>query len=160
MQSLVTVQVVWSVGWLVCHTSEHYKNSWSDRDAIWVENSGGPKVPCVSWGSTFRMGRGNFEGGKGRPTVMCRALCGRLCKYSTEMINIPFRLWARMDPRNRVLDGGPEMLRDISMATNFGTQFAITGFVWMIATRQLVVEGVWVVAWSANKMHILPITCN
>ena len=28
-----------------------------------------------------------------------------------------------------MLDGGPAVLRDIAMATNFGTQFAITGFV-------------------------------
>jgi len=28
-----------------------------------------------------------------------------------------------------VLDGGPEVLRDIAMATNFGMQFAIIGFV-------------------------------
>jgi len=28
-----------------------------------------------------------------------------------------------------VLDGGPEVLRDVAMATNFGTQFTITGFV-------------------------------
>jgi len=27
-----------------------------------------------------------------------------------------------------VLDGGPAVLRDVAMATNFGTQFAITGF--------------------------------
>jgi len=27
-----------------------------------------------------------------------------------------------------VLDGGPEVLRDVAMATNFGTQFAIIGF--------------------------------
>jgi len=27
-----------------------------------------------------------------------------------------------------VLDGGPEVLRDVAMATNFGTQLAITGF--------------------------------
>jgi len=26
-------------------------------------------------------------------------------------------------------DGGPEVLRDVAMATNFGTQFALTGFV-------------------------------
>jgi len=32
------------------------------------------------------------------------------------------------------------------MATNFGTKIAITGFVWTIATRQLVIEGVWVVS--------------
>ena len=28
-----------------------------------------------------------------------------------------------------MLDGGPAVLRDVAMATNFGTQFAITGFV-------------------------------
>ena len=28
-----------------------------------------------------------------------------------------------------MLDRGPEVLRDVAMATNFGTQFAITGFV-------------------------------
>jgi len=28
-----------------------------------------------------------------------------------------------------VLDGGPAVLRDVAMATNFVTQFAITGFV-------------------------------
>jgi len=33
-----------------------------------------------------------------------------------------------MGPGNRVLDGRSEVLRDIVMATNFGTQFAIPGF--------------------------------
>jgi len=28
-----------------------------------------------------------------------------------------------------VLDGGSEVLRDVAMATNYGTHFAITGFV-------------------------------
>jgi len=40
-----------------------------------------------------------------------------------------FGLWAQMGPRNHVLDGGPEALRDIAIATNFGTKIAITGFV-------------------------------
>jgi len=34
-----------------------------------------------------------------------------------------------MGPRNYALDGGPPVLRDVAMATNFGTQFGITGFV-------------------------------
>jgi len=37
-----------------------------------------------------------------------------------------FEFWAQMAPGNRVLD--PQMLRNVAMATNFGTQFAITGF--------------------------------
>ena len=28
-----------------------------------------------------------------------------------------------------MIDGGPAVLTDVAMATNFGTQFAITGFV-------------------------------
>jgi len=35
---------------LVCHTSEPYKNGCNDRDAVWVEDSGGPKEPCIRWG--------------------------------------------------------------------------------------------------------------
>jgi len=40
-----------------------------------------------------------------------------------------FGLWAQMGRRNRVLDGGPAVLKDVAMATNFVTQFVITGFV-------------------------------
>ena len=47
---------------------------------------------------------------------------------TVEPIEMPFGLWARMGPRNYVLDGSPEVQRDVAMATNFGTQFAITGF--------------------------------
>jgi len=35
-----------------------------------------------------------------------------------------------------------ECLRVVAMATNFGTTIAITGCVWTIATRQLVMERV------------------
>ena len=38
-----------------------------------------------------------------------------------------------------------EGLRDVAMATNFVTKIAITGFVFTIATRRLVMEGVLVV---------------
>jgi len=34
-----------------------------------------------------------------------------------------------MGLRNHVLDVGPAVLRDVAMATNFGMQFAVTGFV-------------------------------
>ena len=42
---------------------------------------------------------------------------------------MPSGLWARMGPRNHVLDGSPQVLRDVVMATNFGTKIGITGFV-------------------------------
>jgi len=47
---------------------------------------------------------------------------------TAEPIEMPFQLWAWMCPRNHVLDGSPQVLRDVAMATNFGLQFAVTGF--------------------------------
>jgi len=35
---------------LICHTSEPCKNGWTDVDAVWVEDSGGPREPCIRWG--------------------------------------------------------------------------------------------------------------
>ena len=55
----------------VCHTSEPCKNSCTDRDAIWVEDSGGPKEPCVRWRSRSPHGKGQFLGG-GHPIVKYR----------------------------------------------------------------------------------------
>jgi len=40
-------------------------------------------------------------------------------------MEMPFGLWARMEDRNHVLHGGPSVLRDVAMATNFGTKIAI-----------------------------------
>ena len=73
------------------------------------------------------MGRGKFLGENGRPIVKYRDTAVLYAK-TAESIGMPFGLWAGMDHRNHVLDGGPAVLRDIAMATYFGTQFAITGF--------------------------------
>ena len=72
--------------------------------------------------------RGNFEGRNGRPVVkyMDTAV---ICAKTAEPIEMPFGLWTQMGPRNHVLDGSPQVLTDVAMATNFGTQFAVTGFV-------------------------------
>jgi len=51
------------------------------------------------------------------------------CAKTAEPIEIPFGLWTRMGPRNHLLDGSLQVLRDVAMATDFWTQFAITGFV-------------------------------
>ena len=34
-----------------------------------------------------------------------------------------FHLWARMGPRNHMLDGGPAMLSDVAMPTNLGLKW-------------------------------------
>ena len=71
---------------------------------------------------------GTIFGRKVRPIVKYRDFL-RSSVQKAEPIEMVFGLWARMGRRDQALDGGPEMLRDIAMATNFGTQFAITGFV-------------------------------
>jgi len=58
--------VCWSVGRSVCHTSEPCKNGWIDRDTEWVEDSSGPKEPCIRWGPDPN-GKGQLWGKKGRP---------------------------------------------------------------------------------------------
>jgi len=35
----------------VCHTSQHCKNGWTDRDPVWVVGLDGPKGSCVRWES-------------------------------------------------------------------------------------------------------------
>jgi len=34
----------------VYHTSEPFKNGCADWDAVWVEESCGPREPCITWG--------------------------------------------------------------------------------------------------------------
>ena len=57
---------------------------------------------------------------------VCRSVTVVSPAKAAEPIEMPFGLWARMGRMNHVLDGGgPEMLRDVAMATNFGTKIAI-----------------------------------
>jgi len=50
------------------------------------------------------------------------------CVKTAEPIEMLFGLWSWIGRRNPVFDGGPEVLRDVVIASNFWTQFAITGF--------------------------------
>jgi len=43
MRPIVTDEVAWSVSLSVCHDLQHCRNGETDRDALWVVNSGGPK---------------------------------------------------------------------------------------------------------------------
>ena len=74
------------------------------------------------------MGRGNFEGGRASHCKV-QGHSAVICAKTAEPIEMPFGLWAQMGLRNHVLDGGPEVQRDVAMVTYFGTQFAITRFV-------------------------------
>jgi len=136
MRPILTDRVAWSdglsVGLSVCHTSEPCKNGCTDRAAFWVVDLGGPGEPCVRWGSRSPHGKGQIFWGDGRPIVKYRDTL-RSSVQRRLNIGMPFGLWARMGRRNHVLDGGPKVLRAVAIATtaiatNFGTQFAITGF--------------------------------
>jgi len=72
-------------------------------------------------------GKGQFFGEKGRFIVKYRDT--RRCAKTAEQLEMPFGLWVWMGQRNHLLDGGPEVLMDVAMATNFATKIAITGFV-------------------------------
>jgi len=90
-----------------------------------VEDSGGPKEPCIRWGSRSPWERAILRGGNGASHCKVYGHSAVICAKTAEPIEMPFGLMVWMDRRNCVLDGGPEVPR----ATNFGTQFAITGFV-------------------------------
>jgi len=72
MWHIVTDGVAWSVCRSVCHSSEPCKNGWTNRDAFWVVDSGGPKEPCIRWGSSSPGGKWQFWGKKGRPILKYR----------------------------------------------------------------------------------------
>jgi len=73
MRPIAADRVAWSVGQSlsVYHSNEPCKNGCIDRDAVWVDDSGGPKEPCIRWASRSCLGMGNFEG-EGRPIVKYR----------------------------------------------------------------------------------------
>ena len=72
------------------------------------------------------MGRGNLEA---RYIVNYRDRRSAVfCAKTAELIEMPFGVLARMGPGNHVLDDGPDVLKDVAMATNFWTKFAIPGF--------------------------------
>jgi len=118
----------------VCHTSEPCKNGCTDRDAVWVEDSGGPKEPCrLLHGVQIPHGKRQFCAGKGRPIVkyrdtlrssvqkrLNRSRCCLACGLGLG--------WAVGIMCYR----GPEMPRDVAMATtvwlsmgyNFGCMIA------------------------------------
>jgi len=105
-----------SVGLSVCHTSELCKNGCSDRDAVWVETLVGPGNHVLNGGPDPPW-EGAFFGGE-HPIVKYRDSTV-ICAKTAELIEMPFGLWACMGPRNHVLDGGPYVLRDTAIGTNF-----------------------------------------
>jgi len=84
----------------VCHTSEPCKNGCTDRDAVWVEDSGRPKEPCIRWGPDPPW-EGAVWGRKGCPIAKYRDMV-RFRVKTAEPIAMLFGLCAWMGRRNRV----------------------------------------------------------
>jgi len=84
------------------------KNGWSDRVAVWMEDSGRPKEPHM--GSRYSpWERGNFEGETGEPVCSIETVCGR--EKTAELIDLLFVSWTRVGRRmykfNRIRQAAP-----------------------------------------------------
>jgi len=135
MRPIVTDQLAWSVGLSVglsvclsvtlvipAKTAATIEMSFGLGTRVGPRNhvlDGGPDLP---W-------EGKFWGRKRRPIVKYRDTLQSSVQKRLNRSRCRFGLWAWMGPRNHVLDRSPAVLRDVAMATTFGTQFAITGFV-------------------------------
>ena len=94
-------------------------------------------------------------GGNGRPIVKYRDSVWSSVQ-KVEPIKMSFGLWARMVPRNHVVDGGPDVLRDVAMATNFWISLGYN-FCCIIASDTLFDSGVGFLG-SNNPMKTSPIS--
>ena len=60
----------------VSHNSEPCENGWTDWDAVWVVDLGGPMEPCIRWWPGSAQERGILG-------VVPSSKCIRLCKQQT-----------------------------------------------------------------------------
>jgi len=86
------------------------------------------KFHTLDEGPDSPMERGNFWE-KGASHCKVQGHSTVICAKTAEPIEMPFGLWARIDPRNYVLDGVHGCQGTLPWPTNFGTKIAITGFV-------------------------------
>jgi len=140
MQPIVTERVAWSVGLSVCRSVTLVSPA-NTPEPIEMPFGLSTRVGHVLDGVQIPHGKGQFWEGKGATHCKVQGHSAVSFAKMAELIEISFGLWTWMGPRNHVLDWSPQVLRDVAMATNFGTKIAITGFVRMIATRRLVMEG-------------------
>jgi len=141
----------------VCHSSDPCKNGWTDWVAVWVEDSGGPKEPCIRWGSDLPMGRGNFEGVKGRPIVKYRdTLLWAVRKRLKWLITLGLR--TQVGLRNHVLDGvsrfphwkGRFWGGRSGPSVKYGNTMWWSVQKWMNRSRCLLRVGLW---WAQGSMY-------
>jgi len=89
----------------VCHTSEALpKTRWTNWDAIWVKDLGGPREPCIRWGKDLPQW-GAIMRGKGASHCKLYRHSAITCVKTAELIEMPFVLSARTGSRTHELDG-------------------------------------------------------
>jgi len=85
----------------VCYNHKPCHNCQTDRDAIWVVDSGGPKVPCFGGGP-----EPPCEGASLREKYSkLLGHCAVNCAKTAELIEMSFLMWTRVGPRKHVLGG-------------------------------------------------------
>jgi len=96
------------------HVRRHYgelcKDGWTDRDAVWAVDSGGPRNHVLDVGPDRPKRRGNFWGETSKQHARGHAQrqSSVSCAKMAEPIEISFGLWTRVGPRNHVLDVGTD----------------------------------------------------
>jgi len=155
-RSVVCRSVCLSVGLSVWHTSQPCKNRYTDRAAVWIEDLGGPGNHVLDGGPDSPMGRGKVLGGELVSHCKVQGHSTVVCAKTAEPIGMPFGLWARMGRRNHWI-GVHRCWGTLPWQPILGLKLLLTGFVWTIGTRQLVMKGVWVVV---DRMQILTIPCS
>jgi len=87
MRPVVVDRIAWSVGLSVRHTSEPCKNGLTDRDAVWVVESGGPREACIKRGAHWRHLANNTE-----PSV-CGGGAAFLSDYVDLLLSLSIELY-------------------------------------------------------------------
>jgi len=105
IRPILTDRVAWSVslsvGLTVSHTSGPCKNGWNDRLAVWLRTPMCPRNHVLH-GVQIPLWKGQFWRRNGQ-TIVKYNLQSTVQK--AESIDVPFGFWARVGPRNHVLDG-------------------------------------------------------
>ena len=101
----VAWSVCLSVCLSVCHDRESCKNGWTDRDTVWIVDSGGPNELRIRWEYRSPSARRQFWEGKGAAHCKVQGLSVVNCAKTAEPSEIPFGLCTRLEPRKHVLDG-------------------------------------------------------
>ena len=114
--------------WTAQHSIwDQYKNGWTNLDAVWDDDSGGPWVSCVRWMTPSQKGKGQLleENIPAHCKVTGQSMVS--CAKKAEPIEMPFPMNTRVAPRNYVLDGSADPPRERRNFRGLSGPFKSTG---------------------------------